>query len=83
MASVSGVLPKIFRWVFTVLAAFSAFAAVVICAAILIDPHLPVGTHFGPHDVDFLGQPGTVEFRPAGGDPILRSRHFAAASHCS
>jgi len=68
MASVTGTLPTIFRWVFTVLAALCAFAAFVICVAILVNPHLPAGTHVGPHGVDFLGQPGSVEFRPAGND---------------
>jgi hypothetical protein len=68
MASVSAVLPKLFRWAFTVLVGLTAFAGFVICVVMLINPHLPQGTHVGPHDVDFLGQPGSVEFRPANGD---------------
>jgi hypothetical protein len=62
MASVA-VLPKIFRWLFTALELFCLLAAIVISCAILIDPHLPQGTHFGPLSVDFGGQPGSVELR--------------------
>jgi hypothetical protein len=68
MASVSGVLPKIFRWVFTVLAGLMALGAIAICLVMVCNPHLPAGTHFGPSDVDFLGQPGSVELRATGGD---------------
>jgi hypothetical protein len=68
MASVSGALPKLFRWFFTVFAVLAVLCAAAVCLAILIDPHLPAGTHFGPLTVDFLGQPGTVGLRPANGD---------------
>lgn len=68
MASVTGTLPTIFRWFFTVLAAICAFWVVAVCVLILVNPHLPAGTHIGPHEADFLGQPGSVEFRPAGND---------------
>jgi hypothetical protein len=67
MATVS-VLPKIFRWVFTVLAALAAFVAVVVCIVIAIDPHLPQGTHFGPITTRLMGQPGSVSLLPAQGD---------------
>src|SRR5450631_2692577 len=67
MTAVS-VLPKIFRWVFTVFAVLAALGAVVICVAMVIDPRLPPGTHFGPLTVDMMGQPGTVALRAAGGD---------------
>src|SRR5258706_4438904 len=67
MTSMS-VLPRIFRWVFTVLAVLAAIAAVAICIAILIDPRLPAGTHFGPMKVDLMGQPGTVALGVVGGD---------------
>jgi hypothetical protein len=62
------VLPKIFRWIFTVFAVLAALCAVAVCVAMLVDPKLPPGTHFGPLPVDFLGQPGTVALRAADGD---------------
>ena len=62
------VLPKIFRWVFTVLAALAALGAFAIFAAMLINPKLPLGTHFGPLTVELLGQPGTVVLRAVNGD---------------
>jgi hypothetical protein len=42
--------------------------AFAICVLMAINPHLPAGTHFGPLDVDFLGQPGSVALRPMAGD---------------
>ena len=70
MASVSGALPNIFRWIFTVLAGLMAFAAFLICAVMLINPHVPPGAHFGPRTVDFglPGEPATVLLTPANGD---------------
>jgi hypothetical protein len=68
MASVSSALPTLFRWLFTVLLGLAVFGAVIVTVAILIDPHMPVGTHFGPLTVNLLGQPGTVLLRPANGD---------------
>src|SRR5271170_4566688 len=76
MASVSGALPNIFRWVFAVLAALTALAAGLIVVAILINPHLPAGVHIGPHDVDMMGQPGTFDFHPANGDSDLMVTAF-------
>jgi len=67
MTAVS-VLPKLFRWVFTVFAVLAALGTVVIFVAMVIDPRLPPGTHFGPMTVDMMGQPGTVALRAAGGD---------------
>jgi hypothetical protein len=64
----TAVLPKIFRWVFTVLAVLAGLAAVGIVLALLIDPAMPAGTHFGPITVDILGQPGTVTLRAVDGD---------------
>ena len=40
MASVSNALPKLFRWVFAVLAVFAVLGAALICLAILINPRL-------------------------------------------
>lgn len=76
MAATTSVLPKLFRWVFTVLAAATAFAAVVVCLVMLADPHLPQGAHFGPYRVDLLGQPGSIEFQPAGSDSYFRATAF-------
>jgi hypothetical protein len=67
MASVS-VLPRIFRWVFTVFAALAVLAAVAVCILIVLDPHLPQGTHFGPITTNVGGQPGSLVLRPANGD---------------
>src|SRR5262249_38282933 len=67
MAPVS-ILPKIFRWFFTVLVALAALCAAAVLIAIVIDPKLPSGTHFGPANVDLLGQPGTVALRSVDGD---------------
>ncbi len=67
MTAVS-VLPKLFRLVFTVFAVLAAIGALAICVAMVIDPKLPPGTHFGPLTVDMMGQPGTVVLRAAGGD---------------
>jgi hypothetical protein len=75
MAQVS-VLPKIFRWVFTVLAALAVLGAFVILVAIMINPHLPPGVHFGPATVDLGGQPGTVLLRPANGDFDFQATAF-------
>ena len=67
MAPVS-ILPKLFRWFFTVLVVLAALAAVGIIVAILIDPKLPAGTHFGPKAMEIAGQPGSVELRAVDGD---------------
>ena len=67
MASVS-ILPKLFRWLFTVVEGLCVLAALVIALTYLIDPRLPAGTHFGPFVVDFAGQPGTVTLSAANND---------------
>ncbi len=67
MASVS-FLPKLFRWVFAVLAVLSAVAAVLVTIVLLVDPHLPPGTHFGPLNINLGGQPGTIGLRANNGD---------------
>jgi len=67
MTAVS-VLPKLFRWLFTALELLALLAAVGVCIALLIDPRLPAGAHFGPMKVDFLGQPGSVALRAVNGD---------------
>jgi hypothetical protein len=67
MAPVS-ILPKVFRWFFTVLVVLAALCAVGIVSVMLVDPKLPPGTHFGPKTIEFAGQPGSVELRAAGSD---------------
>jgi len=67
MASVS-FLPKLFRWVFAILAVLAGFGAFCVTLVYLINPHLPPGTHFGPLNVDIGGQPGTVGLRAYNGD---------------
>lgn len=67
MTAVS-VLPKLFRWVFAVLAVLAVLCAVAISLTMVIDPRLPAGTTFGPMQVDLMGQPGTVALRAVNGD---------------
>jgi hypothetical protein len=62
------VLPKLFRWVFTALVVIAVLGAFGVCVAMLVNPTLPPGTHFGPLAIDVLGQPGTVAMRAVGGD---------------
>lgn len=67
MAPVS-LLPRIFQWVFLVLAVLAALAAFMASIVLLINPHVPVTAHFGPVPMNFAGQPGFVALHPAGGD---------------
>lgn len=67
MAPVS-LLPRIFQWVFLVLAVLAALAAFLASIVLLINPHVPVTAHFGPVPMNFAGQPGFVALHPAGGD---------------
>jgi hypothetical protein len=67
MPSVS-VLPKLFHWLFAFLEFVFVLGVVVICIALVVDPKLPAGTHFGPMQVDLMGQPGTVTLRAVDGD---------------
>lgn len=72
------ILPKLFRWAFTVLAVLTALAAVGLVAVILADPNLPPGAHFGPVHGDFMGQPATLALQPeaSGQEPVLNARAF-------
>ena len=56
-------LPKILRWLFTIIVIVMTLGAVAVCVVMVIDPTLPPGAHFGPMKIDFLGQPGSVVFR--------------------
>jgi hypothetical protein len=72
-------LPKLFRWVFTVLAVLSALAACAILVVILVNPALPSDARFGPFKAEFLGQPATIALQPDAdgrGDPVLSARAF-------
>ena len=68
MASVTSFLPKLFRWVFMVLGVLATLGAAVALLAIIINPHVPAGIHFGPTSFDFLGQPASAVLRPSNGD---------------
>ena len=72
-------LPKLFRWVFTVLAILTALAAVGLIAVILVDPTLPPHARFGPVHGKLMGQPATLALQPDArgpGEPALSARAF-------
>jgi len=72
-------LPKLFRWVFTVLAVLMALAACVVLVAILVDPALPPDARLGPLNADFMGHPATIALQPAAdgqGEQVLSARAF-------
>jgi len=72
-------LPKLFRWVFTVLAVLTAFAAVGLVAVILVDPALPPDARFGPVHGKLMGQSATLALQPDAsgqGEPALSARAF-------
>ena len=72
-------LPKLFRYVFTVLAVLMALAAVGLIAIILIDPTLPTDARFGPVHGKLMGQPATLALQPDArgqGEPALSARAF-------
>ncbi|MBI1328615.1 MAG: DUF2975 domain-containing protein [Alphaproteobacteria bacterium] len=66
-------LPKLFRWVFAVLAGLMALGAVCIVVLMLIGPVLPPGAHFGPLHGDIAGQPATFALQSDGADGQLLS----------
>lgn len=66
MAPVS-LLPRIFHWVFLTLAVLFAIAAWIVAAMMVVSPDLPHGLHFGPADINWFGQPGTVSLNSAAG----------------
>lgn len=75
MASVS-FLPKLFRWVFTVLTAVSILVSLALLLAIVIDPKLPPGVHFGPVNGEFAGQPAYFLLQPSGTDSNFTASIF-------
>jgi hypothetical protein len=56
-------LPKFLRWMFTIFAIFTALGALALFILLAIDPTLPSGLHFGPHEAKINGIPGTILFR--------------------
>lgn len=75
----SGFLPKLFRWVFTVLGVLTGITAVVILTVMLVDPSLPAYAHFGPGKGDVLGQPAEFALYPASGgssEPVFSAKAF-------
>jgi hypothetical protein len=56
-------LPKALRWMFAVFSILGTLSAVAFFVCLMVDPTLPPGTHFGPLNADFMGQPGTVALR--------------------
>jgi hypothetical protein len=72
-------MPKLFRWVFTVLVVLTAFAAVGLIAVILVDPALPPDARFGPVHGKLMGQPATLALQPdasSQGGPALSASAF-------
>jgi len=72
-------MPKLFRWVFTVLTVLTALAAVAIVVVIAIDPTLPRDARFGPVHGDVLGQPAVLALQPDAkgqGQPALTVTAF-------
>lgn len=68
MASASSLLPRIFHWVFLVLAITFTSSGIIIGIVTLVDPHMPAGAHLGPAQFDLAGQSGTVLLSANGGD---------------
>jgi len=72
-------LPSLFRVTFTVLTICAALAALGIAVAILVDPELPSDARLGPAKGEFLGQPASIELRPAAAGeagPTFRMQAF-------
>jgi len=53
-------LPRVLRWLFTVLAVFCAVIAVAVVVVFVINPQLPLSSHFGPIKISISGEPGTI-----------------------
>jgi hypothetical protein len=75
----AGFLPKLFRWVFTILVGLSALAAAVIVVVMIADPTLPPNAHFGPEKGEVFGQPAEFALYPATEgrtEPAFRAKAF-------
>ncbi len=71
-------LPKLFRWLFTILEGLLALGALCIAVAILIHPSLPPNAHFGPFQREVGGQTATFSLQPppSGGASVLTVQAF-------
>ena len=68
MTSVSSMLPRIFHWVFLVLVLVFVVAAWVVGFVMVVNPHMPAGSHLGPAEFHLAGQQATVVLRSTGTD---------------
>ena len=66
--AVVGLLPRLFQWIFLILALMFTAAALVIAVVILVNPHPPAGLDLGPAQINLMGQPTTVALRAMGVD---------------
>jgi hypothetical protein len=70
----TAILPKLFRWAFTVLEGVLGLGALCIALTILIHPGLPPNAHFGPIQRDIGGQTAVFSIQPPpGGGPSVVS----------
>jgi hypothetical protein len=72
-------LPKLFRWIFTILMVCTAIGAIAVAGVMIADPSLPSDAHFGPHKGDVFGQPAEFTLDPATGgktEPTFRATAF-------
>lgn len=72
-------LPKLFRWVFTVLAVLCGIAVFATVVVMIVDPSLPADAQFGPEKGELLGQPAEFALHPAAGgrsEPVFSAEAF-------
>lgn len=69
-------LPKLFRWIFTVFMVLFVLGVIGTLAMIVIDPHLPPGTHFGPVTGNFAGQPASFTLAARGANSDFTASLF-------
>ena len=70
-------LPKLFRWLFTILVVCTAVAVVAVIGLMIADPSLPPDARFGPVKTEFLGHPAEITVQaPAAerSEPVLNVR---------
>lgn len=53
-------LPKLFRWLFTILMACTALMVIAVLGVMIANPSLPPDAHFGPVKREFLGHPAEM-----------------------
>ena len=66
--AVVGLLPRLFQWIFLILALVFTAAVLVIAVVMLVNPHPPAGLNLGPAQINLMGQPATVALRAMGVD---------------